>query len=107
MLDNSEKYYIAEILDEDLDVTEKWLIKTSIIYVDENGLICDEYEDGFVSRKMVFELIRKVVNEKELLELGFEISKLPLYLPITEQLLLKEYGWFVKTIPGGGVHGGV
>lgn len=63
---------IIEITDEDLEVAGKWIAKVTA--VDEE----EEDEDGevFVSRKLVFELIRKLKGDEDL-ELYFEIAKLP------------------------------
>jgi len=83
----SEKYLIADILDEDLEVTRKWLIKASIIE--------DEDEDeNLVSRELVFDLIAEIVSTNEnAMELGFEVAKLPtLHLTREQQRTLRREG---------------
>lgn len=87
----NEEYYICDICDEDLEVTERWLIKVSIIDIDVDGVL--------IQRKLVFELIQEILeNDDEVMKLGFEISKLPLYISSKESKLLKANGRFERLV---------
>lgn len=86
MFENGFEYFVAEITDEDMEITEKWLIKVSIIEKEETSKDGEEY----ISRELVLELIRKFAPDETMI-LGFEVSKLPiLYLPMKERLELEE-----------------
>ena len=87
-LQSESKYFISDILDEDLEVVEKWLIKVSIIEDSETDV--DDGEE-LISRKLVFELIAKIEDPTKAMILGFEIAKLPaLYLTEGQQRELKD-----------------
>lgn len=91
--------FLPGITDEDLEVTERWLIKVSVI--DNDGL--DEEEGILVSRKLVYELIQKIeVNNNDAsMELCFEVSKLPkIYLTDEQIKLLRSDGRFEVPIFG-------
>ncbi len=90
----SENLFLVEVDDEDLAITEKWLVKVSVIEenVDEN--------DELVSKKLVFELIERVAGDDpfKTLELGYELSKLPVLSLTTWQkrmLASSENGRFI------------
>lgn len=69
--------YTLDITDEDLNVTEKWLIKVEIIEVEE----IDEDDEVYVKRKFIFEIIDKYApNVDVAMELGYEISKIPVFI---------------------------
>lgn len=73
MSDSKLGYYILEVTDEDLEIAGAWLAKISV--AEEESI--DEEGEVYVSRKLVFELIRKLEDENDILKLGFEVSKLP------------------------------
>lgn len=73
MSDSKLGYYILEVTDEDLEIAGAWLAKISV--AEEETI--DEEGEVYVSRKLVFELIRKLEDENDILKLGFEVSKLP------------------------------
>ena len=68
-----EENFVVEITEEDLAITEKWLVKVSILAEEKEDT---EEDDGLVSRKLVFELIQRFAPLEEMV-LGFEVSKLP------------------------------
>ena len=85
----SEEHFVVDITNEDLEVTEKWLIKVSIIEEEEKD---EAGNEEFVSKKMILELIEKFAPT-ETLVLGFEISKLPgLWLSDHDKENLLKYG---------------
>ena len=91
LLEEKEATFYAEITDEDLEVTERWLIKVSVI--DNDGY---EDEPVLISRKLVYELIQKFEgNNDASMELCFEVSKLPkIYLTDEQIKLLRSEGRF-------------
>lgn len=79
---------VIYIYDDDLEVSEKWLVKVSIIKEEK----VDEGDGLYVNRSYVLELIQRFAPDT-LLVLGFEVSKLPvLYLSEHEQTMLGRMG---------------
>lgn len=79
--------FVTDITNEDMEITERWLVKVSVI--EESS---DEDEDGeeYINKKLVFELINRFAPD-ETLVLGFEVAKLPiLYLGTKERMFLEE-----------------
>lgn len=93
-----QNHFYADITDEDLKVTEKWLIKVSVMDNEDS-----EEENILVSRKLVYELIQRieVSNNEASLELCFEVSKLPkIHLTKKQIDLLKTEGKFELEMTG-------
>ena len=81
--------FVADITNEDMEITERWLVKVSVI---EESSDEDEDEDGeeYINKKLVLELINRFATG-ETLVLGFEVAKLPiLYLGTKERMFLEE-----------------
>lgn len=92
----NERYFIADIEDEDLRVVEKWLIKVSIIEEEPT----EDDEKMLVPRKMVFELVQEILNDEDqkALELNYEICKLPVYFTTEETRLLRKNGRLAREV---------
>lgn len=80
--------FIADITDEYLEVTERWLIKVSVV---DNFEEDEESGEKLVSRKLVFEVIQKLKSDAEAIELCFEAAKLPvLHLTVSQTNQFRE-----------------
>lgn len=78
---------VIDICDDDLNVTEKWLVKVSII---EEEYVQSEGE--YIKKTLVLELIQRFAPDEEMI-LGYEVSKLPiLCLPKELQTRLERVG---------------
>lgn len=79
---------VIYIYDDDLEVSEKWLVKVSIIKEEK----IDKGDGIYIQRSYVLELIQRFAPDAEMV-LGFEVSKLPvLYLSEREQTMLGRMG---------------
>lgn len=79
---------VIYIYDDDLEVSEKWLVKVSIIKEEK----VDKGDGIYIQRSYVLELIQRFAPDAEMV-LGFEVSKLPvLYLSEHEQTMLGRMG---------------
>lgn len=100
MFENGIGHFIVEITDEDMEVTEKWLVKVSIV----EEATCFRVSDGhngyrpYVSRSLVYELIQKFAPSEEMV-LGFEVSKLPILMLSDPNM--EDLDWYGRLeIPG-------
>lgn len=83
-------YGQIEIYDDDLEVSEKWLVKVSLIKEEK----VEKTDGEYIKRAYVIELIQRFAPDKEMV-LGFEVSKLPvIYLLDKERLKLERIGDF-------------
>lgn len=88
MFENGYEHFIVEITNEDMVITEKWLVKVHLVEAKPDEK--DEDGEWLVNRKMVIELIQQFAPNEEMV-LGFEVSKLPvLYLGKKEQMMLQD-----------------
>lgn len=83
---------IVEITNDDLEVTERWLVKVSVIRDVKDEERKDIGADEYVNKLIVIELIQRFAPDDEIV-LGFELSKLPvIHLDKTQQLILERIG---------------
>lgn len=86
MFECGYELFVTDITNEDMEITERWLVKVSVIEesIDEDG-------EEYINKKLVCELIEKFAPDETLVLSFFEVAKLPiLCLGTKERTFLEE-----------------